>query len=115
MITGATHSFVASQFACDLQQPLELLPYILVVTISVGKRVACYNYYPQCSVQIGELQMPADLIVFGMHDFDIVLGMDWLTKYRACVDYFHKTITFKVDEPSLNVIFEGIRKQKTST
>ena len=31
------------------------------------------------------------------------------------MDCFHKTITFKVEEPKTNVIFKGIRKEKTST
>lgn len=61
--SGATYSSVASQFACNLQQSLELLPYILMVTTPIGKRVACENYYPQCSVLISELQMPVDTIV----------------------------------------------------
>ena len=36
-------------------------------------------------------------------------------EFRACVDFFHKTITFKVEEPKTNVIFEGVRKEKTNT
>ena len=40
-----------------------------------------------------------------MQDFDVILGMDWLAKYRSCMDCFNKTITFKVDEASSGVIF----------
>ena len=85
-----------------------------MVTILVDKKVACenyypkWNYYPKCSVSIIGQLMPADLIVFAMHDFDVILGMDWLAQYRACVDCFHKTITFEAYEPNSNVIFEGI-------
>ena len=50
-----------------------------------------------------------------MHDFDVILGMDWLAEYKACVDCFHKTITFKVEESKMNVIFDGIRKEKANT
>lgn len=112
--SGSTQSFVAPQFACDIRQPSELLPLILLVTTPVGKRVACENYYPKCSMQIRGLFMTADLVVLSMHDLDVIFGMDWLTKLRACVDCFHKAITFKVDEPSLNVIFEGVWKRKPS-
>ena len=59
--------------------------------------------------------MPVNLIVLMMHDFDVILGKDWLAEYKACVDCFHKTITFKVEEPNLNVMFEGIRKGKSNT
>jgi hypothetical protein len=39
--------------------------------------------------------MPANLVVFEMSGFDIILGMDWLSKYHACVDCFCKEIVFK--------------------
>lgn len=59
--------------------------------------------------------MPAGLIVLAMHDFDVILGMNWLVEYRVCVDCFHMTITFKVEEPKSNVIFEGVRREKSNT
>ena len=62
-------------------------------------------------MQIGELVMPADLIVLAMHDFDVILGMDWLAKYRACMDCFHKIVTLRIDESSAGVIFEGSKKR----
>lgn len=113
--SGCTHSFVALHFALELQQSPELLPFLLIVTTTVGKRVACESYYPKCSVQIGELLMPTYLIILLMHDFDVILGMDWLAKYRDCVDCFHKTINFKVQEPKMNVIFEGVQREKAET
>ena len=111
----STHSFVAPQFACGFQQPPKLLPYLFMVPTLVGKKVACENYYPKCTILIGGLLMPADQIVLAMHDFDVILGMDWLARYRACVGYFHKTITFKAAEPNSNVIFDGIRGKKSSS
>ena len=86
-----------------------------MITTPVGKRVVCENYYPKCSVQIGELQMLANMIVLAMQDFNVILGMDWLAIYRACVNCFHKTITFKAEEPNLNVIFESIQRRKSNT
>ena len=86
-----------------------------MVTTHVGKRVVCENYYVKYSVQIGVLQMPADLIVLAMYDYDVILGMDWLARYRACADCIHKTFTFMAEEPNSNVIFEGIRRKKSST
>jgi hypothetical protein len=39
--------------------------------------------------------MPMNLIVFEMSGFDIILGMDWLSKCHACIDYFCKEIMFR--------------------
>ena len=55
--------------------------------------------------------MPADLVVLAMNDFDVIFGMDWLAKYKACLDCFRKIITFQVDEAIASVLFEGIQKR----
>ena len=35
----------------------------------------------------------ADLKVLGMIDFDVILGMDWLSSYHAILNCHAKTIT----------------------
>ena len=87
------------------------LPYDFTIATPLGKRAVRELYIPQCNVKIGEVSMPANLVVLSMNDFDVIFGMDWLVKYMACLDYFCKIITFKVDEPSASVLFEGIRKK----
>ena len=72
------------------------LDYILTVTTPVGKQVVCRTDYPSCSVPLGKVNLPANLIIIDMHDFDVILGMDWLEKYHATMDCFTKTITFKL-------------------
>ena len=49
----------------------------------VDRRVVCQTYHPRCRVQIGEYILFTDLIVLPMHDFDVILGMDWLARYLA--------------------------------
>ena len=84
---------------------------MLAVTSPVGRKMSCEMFYLQCRVQVGEFVMPADLIVLAMHDFDVILEMDWLPKYCACMDYLHKSVIFKIDESSTVVIFEGSKKR----
>ena len=93
---GSTHSFLSPMFAKMITMPFRELDYILTVTTPVGKQVVCRTYYPNCSVLLGEVNLPADLIILDMHDFDVILGMDWLEKYYATMDCFSKTITFKL-------------------
>ena len=33
-----------------------------------------------------------------MGDYDVILGMNWLSKYHACVDYYHKTVTIQFED-----------------
>ena len=41
--------------------------------------------------------MPADLVLLCMDDFDVILGMDWLARYRAILDCFNKVVRFNLE------------------
>jgi hypothetical protein len=47
-----------------------------------------------------------DLNVLDMVDFDVILGMDWLAKHRASVNYWGKKIMFDLDE-EVGLVFQG--------
>ncbi|KAI5338718.1 hypothetical protein L3X38_017990 [Prunus dulcis] len=46
-------------------------------------------------VQVGDVVLEADLIPLDLVNFDIILGMDWLEKHHASVDYFRKEIMLR--------------------
>ena len=35
-------------------------------------------------------ELYVDLIIMEMYDYDLILGMDWLTRYNAVIDYQKK-------------------------
>ena len=37
--------------------------------------------------------MREDLLPLELYDFEVILGMDWLSKYKAQIDCFAKTVT----------------------
>ena len=41
-------------------------------------------------VLIGEHEFPTNLVALDMRDFDVVLGMDWLSRHRATLDCYKK-------------------------
>ena len=45
-----------------------------------------------CDLEIGGLVVSVDLRVIDMHDFDVILGMDWLSNHRVVMDYYRKRI-----------------------
>ena len=47
--------------------------------------------------------MLVDLIVLEMVDYDVILGMDWLSKYNATIFYRRKKVVF---QPSEGEVFE---------
>lgn len=48
-----------------------------------------------CPITIDGWELTADLIPLDMHDFDIILGMDWLCKNKANIDCHEKQISLK--------------------
>ncbi|GMH11572.1 hypothetical protein Nepgr_013413 [Nepenthes gracilis] len=50
-----------------------------------------------------------DLVLLNMGDFDVILGMDWLAKNHATIDYFMKKVYFNIPEMEV-FFFQGIRK-----
>ena len=111
---GPTHSFLSPLFAKKIDAPPRIMDYVLTVTTPVGKQVVCRTFYPRCPVQLGEVSLLANLILLDMHDFDVILGMDWLETYHATMDYFGKTITFRLQGPQAEFIFWGNRKKSGS-
>ena len=51
-----------------------------------------------------------DLIAFPFHEFDLILGMDWLSKHRAIVNCDKRTIMLKCSDLS-EVTVHGIRSE----
>ena len=57
---------------------------------------------------------PADLVALDMRDFDVVIGMDWLSHHRATLDCYKKEV--KLHRPGkLEVKFRGIRRELFSS
>ena len=59
-------------------------------------------------------EFPVDLVALDMRDFDVVLGMDWLSRHRAILDCYKKEV--KLHKPGkLEVKCRGIRKELSSS
>nr|CAD1829264.1 unnamed protein product [Ananas comosus var. bracteatus] len=67
------------------------------------------EFCPSCPVRVEDWIMPVDLLALRkLGEFDVVLGMDWLTKYYATIDCKNRTVTFR--EPGqTEVVFRGCR------
>ena len=54
--------------------------------------------YPGYVVEIGERVLLVDLIELMVFDFDVILGMDWLSENRASIDCNDKCVRFRPRE-----------------
>ena len=59
----------------------------------MGDTIVVDHVYRSCVVTIGGLETRADLLFLSMVDFDVILGMDWLSPCHAILDCHAKTVT----------------------
>ena len=84
---------------------------MLKVEIANQKRIPVEQHCPQYVIEIAGYQFCVDLIPFKLGEFDVILGMDWLTKYDACIDCKSKKVILNSSD-NHKVIFNGRRQTK---
>ncbi|XP_011629337.1 uncharacterized protein LOC105421918 [Amborella trichopoda] len=105
---GSSHSFIAPRFTCYLSFEFACLDFTLVVCMSVGDSMETDRIYRQCGITIDGCDLPVNLIILDIQDFDVILGMDWLYKHHATVNCHEKMVTFK-RSGQIELHFEGTR------
>ena len=68
-------------------------------------------YYKECEIKIGEIRTLVDLVKLGGMEYDVILGMDWLSACCAKINCPQKRIIFKMDGV-LEFIFEGNQNKR---
>ncbi|VFQ97995.1 unnamed protein product [Cuscuta campestris] len=76
-----------------------------VVSNPLGHSVRLHHIYHRCPLSAQGKQFPADLIELPHKEFDIILGMDWLTEHRAVVDCSSRTVRLRADDGSDVTLF----------
>ena len=60
----------------------------ICVSTLIGDSLVVDQFYRSCVVTINDVDTYADLIFLDMMDFDVILGMDWLSLYHVVMNYF---------------------------
>ncbi|XP_070019722.1 uncharacterized protein [Nicotiana sylvestris] len=79
--------------------PSDSLSAPVYVSTLVGDCIVVDRVHRSCVVVIGGLETRLDLLLLDMVDYDVILGMDWLSPYHAILDCHTKTVTLAL--PSL--------------
>ena len=74
------------------KEPLET---ILLVSTPVHELLMATHRVKGGSVTVSGRVIEAALIVLSMQDFDVILGMDWLSENRALIDCETRTVTLR--------------------
>ena len=111
--TGSTHSFASKHFLDRFQIETQPLEGRMRVSLPVGDPLFTDRVVRDSRVLIGGQEFPADLVALNMRDFDVVLGMDWLSRHRATLYCYKKKLKFH-RPGKLEVKFRGMRRELSS-
>ena len=102
----ASHSFIAASVVIELGLEVETLEEPLYVSsplwIGARIRMICRG----CELEILGTLLTVDLRIMDMLEFDVILGMDWLTAYRVVIDCESRRVTAYTKDGT-RVVFQG--------
>ena len=91
----STHSYVCMKHVFSKVPVMEKLAYDMHVTSPLEHSVNVNSIYRNYPIVIQTREFLTDLITLPFREFDLILGMDWLSKHRAIVDCGQKTVVLR--------------------
>ena len=104
--SGALHSFIAASVVMELGLEVETLEEPLYVSSPLGIRARIGMICRGCELEISGTLLTVDLRIMDMSEFDVILGMDWLTAYRVVINCEHRRVTAYTQDGT-RVVFQG--------
>ena len=95
--SGASHSFISRSFAAQSNFPCTILGKNMLVQ-TPGSIIKSNLVCRDLEININGVHFPTSLIIIESVQLDIILGMNWLTKYQVCIN----CATREVNLTSLN-------------
>ena len=92
--TGVTHSFISTSCANALGLKMERVENLLLIESPIGTNSRVDRIRKGCVITLANIALKVDLRILDMTGYDVILGMDWLTVYRALIDYHRHRIIF---------------------
>ena len=111
---GATHSLISMGFMSNVNVESQPIDYSIVVSLPIGDSRLAESVYMDSKVIIGGQEFLEDLILLDIHDFDVILGMDWLSRHHATVDCNRKEVRF-CRPGQTEVVFYGLQKTQPNS
>ena len=110
---GLTHSYICIDIPNLGKLPRSKTEYDILVTNPLGHSVIVNIMYRDCPIKIREYTFLGDLIKLSFREFDVILGMDWLSRHQAIVDCRMKRVTLRTPNED-EVTFIGERSNHLS-
>ncbi|GJY14735.1 putative reverse transcriptase domain-containing protein [Tanacetum coccineum] len=100
----ADFSFISTKFVPLLNVEPCIVNPGYVIEIADGESVEVDRVIHDCKLELGNSLFTIDLIPLGPGSFDVIVGMDWLSKNKAVIRAAKALMNAKVDEPRISDI-----------
>ena len=110
---GSNHSYICTGIPNLGNLPRSETEYDILVTNPLGHSVFVNRVYRDFPIRIREYEFPEGLIELSFREFDVILGMDWLSRHQAIVDCRMKRVTLRTPNED-EVTFIGERSNHLS-
>ena len=101
--SSSSHSFISSVFISHACLEAEPLGHVLSMSTPSRESMLSKERIKECQIKIASNLIDVTLLVLDMHDFDVILGMDWLVANSASIDCSHREVVFN---PSTGTSFK---------
>ncbi|GKB72029.1 putative reverse transcriptase domain-containing protein, partial [Tanacetum coccineum] len=90
---GAEFSFISSKFAPLLNVEPCIVNPAYSIEIADGKSVEVDRVIRDCKLELGNSLFTIDLIPLGHGSFDVIVGMDWLSRNKAVISDTNREVS----------------------
>ena len=101
-----SHSFIVALVMIELGLEVETLDEPLYVSSPLWIRARIGMICRGCELEISGTLLTVDLRFMDKSEFDVILGMDWLTAYRVVIHCERRRVT-AYTQNNIRVVFQG--------
>ncbi|GKD33610.1 putative reverse transcriptase domain-containing protein [Tanacetum coccineum] len=110
--SGADRSFVSTTFSALIDIPSTALDVSYTVELADGRIVESNTIIRGCTLNLLDHPFSTDLMPIELDSFDVIIGMDCLSRYHVVIVYDEKIVRIPYDNEILTV--QGDKSSKGS-
>ncbi|GJX37581.1 putative reverse transcriptase domain-containing protein [Tanacetum coccineum] len=108
--TGADRSFVSTTFSSVIDITPTTLDHYYDVELADGKIIGINTIIRGCTLNFLNHPFNINLLPVELGSFDVIIGMDWLSKYHAVIDCAEKIVRIPWGNETLIIHGDGSRQ-----
>ncbi|KAL5551368.1 hypothetical protein UlMin_001544 [Ulmus minor] len=111
--SGATHSFISNSFADQLNWVKDRMNQSFHIALPSGEVLLSNYWVRHMPIVFSGRELHADLVLIKMYDYCVILGMDFLGKYNALIEFRRRRVIFHpYEEQKFEFVGESRKQPK---